>query len=113
MSSTGIVGHGSAKTRETGRMGLVTGSALPSCGRGRGIVEKTQWCDNGRAHTGPFFTITGVAMEVGPGTRQRTRKRIQARKTLGRLCAKCLRVAVFRLKGADFYTLESRDPLRD
>ncbi len=77
--------------------------------RGERDGMETQWCDNGQAHGGPFFTIIGVALEIGPGTRQKNRKRIQARKTLGRLCAECLRRTVFRMEGSDFYTPESRD----
>lgn len=70
---------------------------------------KIQWCENGQAHRGPFFTVIGLALEVGPGTRLKHRKRIQARKTLSRLCADCLRTAVFRFSGGEFYTLASRD----
>lgn len=76
-------------------------------------MDRTQWCENGQAHRGPFFTVSILALEVGPGSRQKNRTHILARKTLARLCATCLRGARLRLEGREFFTLASRDLTRD
>ena len=74
---------------------------------------RVKWCDKGADHAGPYYTVSAVAMEAGEGTRVRNRKRVYARQTLARLCAKCLNGAEFRLKGDGFFTVVSRDPAQD
>ncbi len=67
------------------------------------------WCDGGKDHLGPFFTITVSAMEVGPGTGAKEHKRITARQIVSRLCSECLRTAVIRLEGSKLLSPEAQD----
>ena len=67
------------------------------------------WCDEGKDHLGPFFTITVSAMEVGPGTGAKGYKRITARQIVSRLCSECLRTAVIRLDGGKLLSPEAQD----
>ncbi len=65
-------------------------------------------CDNSQKHVGPFFTITIVAHEVGKATRSAGRKRIQARRVVGRLCADCVLKSRFQIDGSKVLLDESQ-----
>ncbi len=77
-------------------------------------MGKVQWCDNSADHSGPFFTVTAIAVEAGPDSRRRNRgARMVVRKILRRLCDKCLLKAEFRFKGEVFGRAEALDPADD
>lgn len=67
------------------------------------------WCDEGKQHGPPFFTITVLALEVGPGSGARGHTRLSTRQIVSRLCASCLLKAVIRLEGAKLISLENQD----
>ena len=56
-------------------------------------------CHRSQEHRGPFFTITVVANESGPGSRLGGKERKQVRYVVGRLCRKCLRKSRVRVSG--------------
>jgi hypothetical protein len=62
-------------------------------------------CDLAKTHTGPFFTLTALAALLGPGTRERNRKRCVARKILGCFCLDCAKRMEFRIGTQEFRAL--------
>ena len=56
-------------------------------------------CQMSQSHRGPFFTITVVAFQSGPGSRVRGKERRQVRYVVGRLCRKCLSSSLVKVKG--------------
>ena len=58
--------------------------------------EKCQMSDS---HKGPFFTITIVAYQSGPGSRVEGKKRRQFRYVVGRVCRDCFSRALVNVKG--------------
>jgi hypothetical protein len=64
------------------------------------MAAQIKWCDNGGDHAAPFYTVTLLAVEGGPGTRKRGGNRRIARLTLRRLCKACLKATEFRPTGA-------------
>ncbi len=73
------------------------------------MAQKVQWCENGKGHEGPFYSVFAIAMLAGAGTRTHGQKREMLRKTVCRLCRACLLHAEFRVKGVDFFYSEARD----
>lgn len=79
-------------------------------------AKKIEWCDNGAdggTHNAPFFTVTVLAVQAGPGTRGRGFKRRILRQTLGRVCEGCLKRAEFRGQGRVLLIAEGSDRARD
>jgi len=72
-----------------------------------------EWCDGGKNHTGPFFTISVLAVEVGPRTGRKGYKRISARQIVTRLCAECLRVTTIHLEGLKLISEKAQDTAND
>lgn len=56
-------------------------------------------CQNADTHKGPYFTITMVAFQSGPGSRKNGKQRRMYRHVMGRLCRECLRRSRIRVKG--------------
>ena len=56
-------------------------------------------CHRSESHKGPYFTITVVAFQAGPGTRARGKERRQVRYVVGRLCRKCVSCSLIRVRG--------------
>lgn len=57
-------------------------------------------CDRCPETGGPHYTITVVAHQTGSGTRGGGKdRRKQSRYVVGRVCGKCLRRCVIRVKG--------------
>lgn len=72
-----------------------------------------QWCDKGKNHAGPFFTVFAVALLSGPDSRGKGQKRVRCSRRLTRLCQECLGETTFEVRGGDILAGESRDPTRD
>ena len=56
-------------------------------------------CRNSEEHKGPFFTLTLVAYQSGPGSRVEGKKRRQVRYVLGRVCRDCIPSSLIRVNG--------------
>lgn len=69
------------------------------------IAERTNSCDLGVTHVGPFFTLTVLAVLFGPGSRGKEQKRRVARKIFGRFCLDCAKRVEFRIGTAEFRAL--------
>lgn len=67
--------------------------------------ERESRCDESEGHSGPFFTVTVLAVLVGSGTRGKHQKRRVGRKTIGRFCRECVRSLEFRTGKAEFRAL--------
>lgn len=82
---------------------------------------RIKWCDKSEdgmdrragGHEGPIYTVTVIAVQVGPGTGKRNRKRVVMRKTLARLCEVCLMRAEFSVQGESLFSREAKDPAAD
>ena len=57
-------------------------------------------CGMSEQHRGPFFTITLVAYQSGPGSRMEGKKRRQVRYVVGRVCRDCVSSLLVRVKGS-------------
>lgn len=68
-------------------------------------AERANKCDEGVSHAGPFFTVTTLAILLGPGTRRKDQKRRVTRKILGRFCLDCAKSMEFRVTAAEFRAL--------
>jgi len=102
------------------RSSFLAGRSVVRAGRGKGDrvpdpfcsirgERMSSWCDKGE-HGGPYFTVTALAMEVGPFTGRKGYHRIQGRQVLARLCWQCLRTAVLRVEGVRLISQEAQDP---
>jgi hypothetical protein len=69
------------------------------------VPEPSNTCDLGVTHTGPFVTLTALAVLRGLGTRRKNQKRRVARKILGRFCLDCAKGLEFRVGTAEFRSL--------
>ncbi len=69
---------------------------------GRAAKVSTKNCDFDATHAGPFFTLTILAVLLGPGTRRKDQKRQIARKNLGCFCLDCAKGLEFRIGTAEF-----------
>jgi len=56
-------------------------------------------CQRSELHRGPFFTITLVAFQSGPGSRVEGKKWRQVRYVVGRVCRDCVSSLLVRVKG--------------
>jgi hypothetical protein len=65
-------------------------------------------CSMNHAHKGPFFTITVVAHQSGPGSRVHGKERKQIRYVVGRLCRRCVRQSLLRVKGQKLFPKRRR-----
>jgi len=70
----------------------------------------SSWCDHGKNHAGPCFTVSILALQWGPGSRLKNKTHILGRKTLARLCGGCLREARLRFECKEFFAL---NPVKD
>ncbi len=68
-----------------------------------------QWCDKGRNHAGPFFTIFAIALLSGPDSQRKGQKRVRCSKRVSRLCQSCLSKTSFTVKGADLLPVQGFD----
>ena len=74
------------------------------------------WCDVSDSHPGPYFTVTILAVEGGPGTRigdHTGSKRRVGRLRLRRLCKDCLVEKEFRVFGQELLGSMGKDPAAD
>jgi hypothetical protein len=69
------------------------------------IAERASTCDLCASHLGPFFTLTALAVLLGPGTRGRDQKRRVTRKIVGRFCLDCAKRLEFRIGTTEFRAL--------
>lgn len=60
-------------------------------------------CSMNASHKGPYFTITVVAHQSGPGSRVRGKERRQVRYVVGRLCRRCVRQSLVKVKGQKLF----------
>jgi hypothetical protein len=72
---------------------------------GRALEVSTKTCDLDATHTGPLFTLTVLAVLLGPGTRRKDQKRRVARKVLGCFCLDCAKSLEFRVGTAELRAL--------
>lgn len=68
-------------------------------------VQPVSGCDKSATdfsfqHTGPFWSVSMIAREVGPGARVRGRKRTECRLQMVKLCSRCLFLARFDVRGS-------------
>ena len=66
------------------------------------VAERASTCDLCASHLGPFFTLTALAVLLGPGTRGKDQKRCVARKIVGRFCLDCTKRLEFRIGTTQF-----------
>jgi hypothetical protein len=60
-------------------------------------------CSMNHAHKGPYFTITVVAHQCGPGSRVRGKERRKVSYVVGRLCRRCVRRSLVSVKGQKLF----------
>lgn len=64
----------------------------------KNLIRRFYVCDTSPEHGGPFYGVTLVALECGPGgVRKRKRKSF----IVAHLCENCLREKIFTVKGSD------------
>ncbi len=72
-----------------------------------------QWCDKGKNHAGPFFTVFAVALLSGPATRGQGKKRVRFSKRVSRLCRACLSKVELQFQGSELLAAGPRDTAQD
>lgn len=68
-----------------------------------------QWCDKGKNHAGPFFTVFAVALLSGPASQCKGQKRLRFSKRVSRLCRACLAKTAFKVQGGDLLPVQGQD----
>lgn len=71
-------------------------------------------CGKSPDHAGPYFTVSLIASEIGPGSRtgKKRRKRRVLRETVLRLCEECLLLTEFHGAGKTFQLRKGERPCR-
>jgi hypothetical protein len=67
--------------------------------------DRTFCCDQGEQHREPFYTVSVLAVLVGPGTRGKSQKRRMGRKVIGHFCSKCVGLMECRFGETEFRAL--------
>ena len=65
-------------------------------------------CGMNAKHKGPFFTLTLIAFQCGPGSRVKGKSRKKVSYVVGRLCRRCIRQSQVRVKGEKLFPKRKR-----